>query len=102
MIALALRKRFAQMNQVHDSPERDRRDSERDQEREDSFSESAEPHYFGNNNTPKHGAAPAVGPKPNIGQRGPPSPRKLFVYTRPAAVGTSVDNKEEGSPVIPV
>ena len=88
MIALALRKRFAQMNQVNDSPERER---ERDRDdREDSFSESTEDLFgFNSNITPKFAA-----PKP----KGPPSPRKLFVFTRPAAVSSSVDNHKENGP----
>lgn len=79
MIALALRKRFAQMNQINDSPEKDLRE-----ERDDSFSESTE-YLFNSPVTPK---PTAIKPK------APPSPRKLFVYTRPEAV-SSVD-KENG------
>jgi len=83
MIALALRKRFAQMNQVNDSPERDRED--RDRDREDSFSESTED-LFGSHITPKYAT-----PRPaKI-----PSPRKLFVFTRPAAVSSSIDKGKE-------
>jgi len=80
MIALALRKRFAQMNQVNDSPERDR---DRD-DREDSFSESTED-LFGSHITPKYAT-----PRPKG-----PSPRKLFVFTRPAAVSSIVDKGKE-------
>lgn len=83
MIALALRKRFAQMNQVNDSPERDRED--RDRDREDSFSESTED-LFGSHITPKNAT-----PRPAKG----PSPRKLFVFTRPAAVSSSIDKDKE-------
>ena len=82
MIALALRKRFAQMNQISDSPERESRE-ERD--REDSFSESTE-YLFCSPNTPK---------QTTIKPKAPPSPRKLFVYTRPEAV-SSID-KENGT-----
>ena len=90
MIALALRKRFAQMNQITDSPERERQDSERDQEPEDSFSESSEQnHLFGsgasNNNTPKHAVSSSKS-----------SPRRLLVFSRPAAVAPA-DNKENNS-----
>lgn len=79
MIALALRKRFAQMNQINDSPERESRD-----DREDSFSESTE-YLFTSPITPKQTAT-----KPKV----PPSPRKLFVYSRPEAV-SSVDKENE-------
>ncbi|XP_046461211.1 mitochondrial fission regulator 1-like isoform X2 [Daphnia pulex] len=78
MIALALRKRFAQMNQISDSPERESRE-----DREDSFSESTE-YLF---NSP-------VAPKPTNSKPkpAPPSPRKLFVYTRPEAVCADKEN----------
>lgn len=90
MIALALRKRFAQMNQTNDSPERERED----RDPEDSFSESAEHHFITHSNTPR----PVMASKPT---GGPPSPRKLFVFNRPNAVAPiSVDAKEDG--VLPV
>ena len=73
MIALALRKRFAQMNQIHDSPERESRE-----DREDSFSESTE-YLFNSPSTPK-----VTTTKIN----GAPSPRKLFVYSRQEAVAS--------------
>lgn len=79
MIALALRKRFAQMNQINDSPERESRE-----DREDSFSESND-YLF---NSP-------VAPKPTTSKpKAPASPRKLFVYTRPEAVQS---DKETGT-----
>ena len=89
MIALALRKRFAQMNQVNDSPERER--EERERERDDSFSESAAEQL-----TPKFAASPTNKPG-NL--RGPPISRKLFVYTRPdfVAPASAADDKENSS-----
>ncbi|EFX80625.1 hypothetical protein DAPPUDRAFT_318222 [Daphnia pulex] len=78
MIALALRKRFAQMNQISDSPERESRE-----DREDSFSESTE-YLFNSPVAPK-----PTNSKPKLA---PPSPRKLFVYTRPEAVCADKDN----------
>lgn len=82
MIALALRKRFAQMNQISDSPERESRE-----DRDDSFSESTE-NLFNSPTTPSL--------KPTFTKpRPPPSPRKLFVYTRPEAVSTG--DKESGT-----
>lgn len=84
MIALALRKRFAQMNQINDSPERESRE-----DREDSFSESND-YLF---NSP-------VAPKPTTSKpKAPASPRKLFVYTRPEAVQS---DKETGTIQQPV
>jgi hypothetical protein len=85
MIALALRKRFAQMNQINDSPERESRE-----DREDSFSESTE-YLF---NSP-------VAPKPTSSKSkpAPPSPRKLFVYTRPEAVYADKENGSIQQPV---
>lgn len=75
LIALALRKRFAQMNQINDSPERNDCNGER--EREDSFSEAADNHII----TPSS----RTNTRPRI-----PSPKKLFVCTRTEA--TAMDN----------
>ena len=82
MIALALRKRFAQMNQISDSPERESRD-----DRDDSFSESTDNAFTSPVTSSK--------PKPPIKPKPQQSPRKLFVYTRPEAVSSG--DKESGT-----
>ena len=83
IIALALRKRFAQMNQVCDSPEREDRD---DREERDSFSDA-------NDNSYTH-VTPKYTPKAKA-----PSPRKLFVRSRPdTAILNDKENVDSGSP----
>jgi len=85
IIALALRKRFAQMNQVTDSPERD------DREDRDSFSDandSATDTHF----TPKFTPQPKV----TTGRR------QLFVQVQSEAVknhSTDTENEARISPV---
>lgn len=85
MIALALRKRFAQMNQTTDSPEREDRDDR------DSFSETSETPFF-TQTTPKN---PPKFKVPTSSNRSTYSPRELFSQNRPASVPS---DKENGSP----
>lgn len=88
MIALALRKRFAQMNQTTDSPERDDRDDC------DSFSETSETNFY-TQTTPKN---PAKFKVPTSSNKNTYSPRELFSQNRP----TSVPSDKETSSPFPV
>jgi len=92
MIALALRKRFAQMNQTTDSPERDDRDDRDDRDERDSFSETSETAYS-TQTTPKNQPKFKV-PSSTI-PRSTYSPRELFSQNRRTSAPS---DKETGSP----